>query len=381
MANGVLQKEWKQDGRNYAHYKTEFPQKMGIAFNSGEFQVEKSTWNDVKLEIHHHKPHKYTIKNMMSGLKAALEYNSSHFSSYPHKELKIIEFPLSEGTYATLFGNTILTSEVRFGVNTKEEDKIDLSFYVIAHELTHQWFGNSLLPKDVLGAVMLTESITEYITLKIYEQKFGKKRALQFLKKQRLRYLKGRIRETQGESPLYLVKAEQDYISYGKGALAFNAIAQILGETKLNEILKSFLNDFPSNEMKYPTTLDFLERLKRETPKEYQYMITDWFEKSVFYDFAINSASQKEINNSFEILLDFTVKKQNGESEDLLPLNDLIEIGFYDKNDTLIELKQVFVKEIQNKMSFSIHKKPSKIVLDPNILGIDKDVKNNVFSF
>jgi len=380
LASGVLQKEWKKDGRKFAQYKTEIPQKMGIAFNSGEYQVEKSTWNDVKLEIYHHESHKYTIKNMMLGLKAALEYNSSHFSPYPHKEVKIIEFPLSEGTYATLFGNTILTSEARFGVNTKEEDKIDLSFYVIAHELTHQWFGNSFLPKDVLGAVMLTESITEYITLKIYEQKFGKKRALQFLNKQRLRYLKGRTRETQIESLLYLVKAEQDYISYGKGALAFNAIANVLGETKLNEILQTFLIDFPSNEMKYPTTLDFLERLKRETPNEYQYLITDWFEKSVFYDLEIKEASLKEMGNTTEVSLDFTMKKQNGESEVLI-INDLVEIGFYDENDTLIELKRVWVKEFENKMHFSLPIKPAKIVLDPNFLGIDKDVKNNVFSF
>ena len=95
---------------------------------------------------------------------------------------------------------------------------------------------------------------------------------------------------------------------------------------------------------------------------------------SVFYDIEIKTAFQKEINNSFEVSLDFTVKKQNSDSEDLLTINDLMEIGFYDKNDTLIELKQVFVKEIQNKLSFPLAKKPSKIVLDPNFLGIEKDV-------
>jgi ABC-2 type transport system permease protein len=380
IATGFLQKQWQENGRNYFHYKADKPIKMGMAFNSGKFKIQKDQWKGVPIEVYYHNSHNYNVENMISGLKAALAYNSNHFSPYQHKDMKIIEFSLTEGSFATTFGNAILTSEVRFGVNAESDNKIDLSFYVSAHEMTHQWFGNQLIPKDVLGAVMLTESITEYITLKIYEKQFGQERALQFLKLQRLRYLKGRAKETKDESPLYLVKAEQDYISYGKGALAFNTLSHYLGENKMNDILKSFLEENPSYLKTYPTSVNFIQKLKQETPSDLQYLITDMFESIVFYDSKINSASVEEKGNGYEVSIDFYVNKYNNlTNKESLPLNDLIEIGFYDSKENLIELKQVRIKDTNNKMMFKLKEKPSKIVIDPNLLTIDKDLGDNEF--
>ncbi|WP_417364428.1 M1 family aminopeptidase [Galbibacter sp.] len=382
ITTGFLQKQWQENGRNYFHYKANKPIKMGMAFNSGKFKIQKDQWKSIPIQVYYHNTHTYNVENMIAGLKAAMDYNSEHFSPYQHKDVKIIEFPLTEGSFATTFGNAILTSEVRFGVNGKSDAKIDLSFYVSAHELTHQWFGNQLLPKDVLGAKMLTESITEYITLKIYEQQFSKERALQFLKLQRLRYLKGRTKETKNESPLYLVKAEQDYISYGKGTIAFNTLSHYLGEKKMNDILKSFLEAYPSKIEIYPTSLDFLKILKQETPEKLQYLITDMFETITFYDSKINSASIKQNEKGFEVSLDFTINKYgNQTTAESLSLNDLIEIGLYDSNNKLIELKQVRIQKVINSMAFNTKEKPSKIVIDPNFLTIDKQIENNEFNF
>ena len=382
IATGILQKQWLVNERNYFHYKTIRPIKIGMAFNSGDFKINKDKWNDIPIEVYHHATHTYNVENMISGLKSALDYNSSHFSPYQQKEIRIIEFPLTEGSYATAFGNEILISEVRFGVNGKSKDKIDLSFYVSAHELTHHWFGNQLLPKDVLGAVMLTESITEYITLKIYEHQFGEERALQFLKLQRLRYLKGRTRESHSEFPLYLVRQEQDYISYGKGAMAFHSLAHYIGDDKMNSILKSFLEDFPSTLGFYPTSLDFLNKLKKETPDSLKYLITDMFESISFYDSKINSAFLKKNHLSYEVKLGFSVNKILNETPNKsVVLNDLIEIGFYDGDDNLIEIKQLRIKEVKNNVTFSFKVKPSKIVIDPNILTIEKQIEDNTFKF
>jgi ABC-2 type transport system permease protein len=205
---------------------------------------------------------------------------------------------------------------------------------------------------------------------------------LQFLKLQRLRYLKGRTKETKVESPLYLVKVEQDYISYGKGALAFNTLSHYLGENSMNDILKSFLEEYTSNSKAYPTSLNFLQKLKQETPNDLQYLITDMFESIVFYDSKINSASFSEKSGIYEVSINFDVHKYNDQTkQESLSLNDLIEIGFYDNKENLIEIKQVWIKQVRNKMVFSLKVKPSKIIIDPNLLTIDKQIEDNEHNF
>ena len=105
------------------------------------------------------------------------------------------------------------------------------------------------------------------------------------MKLQRIRYLNGRTNETNEESPLYLVKVEQDYISYGKGTLAFNTLSHYLGETKMNNLIKSFMDEFSNNSNTYPTSLDFIHKLKQAVPDDLHYLITDMFENITFYVF------------------------------------------------------------------------------------------------
>ncbi|MBK8484416.1 MAG: hypothetical protein IPL31_08790 [Saprospiraceae bacterium] len=223
ITSGNLIKEWLEDGRRYFHYKMDKPIKFVFGFNSGEFAVLKENYKGVDLRVYYHPKHIYNIQQMLDGLKSSLDYNTFYFGPYQHKQVHIIEFSRSEGSYATTAGNCIQISEMRFINDTCDikEGGIDLSFYVAAHELSHQWWGNQVIPADVLGATMITESVAEYITAKTYEIKYGKQSALKFLQIQCNRYLFGRAKETEQEAPLYLVNPEQFHISYGKVQLPF----------------------------------------------------------------------------------------------------------------------------------------------------------------
>lgn len=282
ITSGNLVKEWVEDGRRYFHYKMDKPIKFVFGFNSGEFAVLKEIYKGVDLRVYFHPKHIYNIQQMMDGLKASLDYNTFFFGTYQHKQVHIIEFSRSEGSYATTAGNCIQISEMRFINDTQDikEGGIDLSFYVAAHELSHQWWGNQVIPADALGATMITESVAEYITAKIYKKKYGKQSALKFLSLQRNRYLSGRTNETEQEVPLYLVNPEQSYISYGKGAIALYTLSEFIGEEKLNNALREYLNKVKFQPPPYTTSLEMLDYLKKATPESLQYLITDMFEKT-----------------------------------------------------------------------------------------------------
>lgn len=380
IAPGELQKKWTKDNRNYFTYRSSQKMKFGFAFISSEFEIKKEDYKGISLEFYYHKNHPQNIVKMSDGLKASLDYNNRYFGDYAYKNIKVIEFPMSEGIFATIMGNTIPTSERRFISNStiSAEERFDPSFKVQAHELTHHWWGNKLVHGNALGASMLSESITDYITLKVYEHHYGKKSSLDFLKLQHRRYLRGRVSFANEEPPLYLAKSSDIYLSYGKGSIAFYTLSHYLGEEKLNGILKSFLDEYSSVEGNYPTSLDILKKIKQATPDSLQYLVKDYFEDTIFYDTKINAANVTPNNNRFDVDVDFNVSKhRKNNTKKLLSLNDYIQLGFYDKDDKLIEIKALKVNQFNNKQRFSFSKEPVKVVVDPYYLLIDKNRRDN----
>jgi ABC-2 type transport system permease protein len=378
IAPGTLQKQWTENGRNYFHYKTDDNIKFAFAFNSGDYSVSKSNHNEVNVEIYHHGNHIFNLKDMTDGLKASLDYNTRFFGPYQHAEIRTIEFPHTEGSYATVMSNAIPTSEARFILrNGVENNEINLSFYVQAHELTHQWWGNQVVPADALGAKMLTESITEYISLRIYERFFGPEKALHFLGLQRKRYLEGRTQESGKESPLYLVRPDQEYIAYGKGALAFNALYYFVGEEKLNRILNEFLDNYKLRTDLYPTSVDLVAHLKHSIPPEYQYIITDMMESITFYDNKIIDV--KELPND-QLEIQFSIKKLDNNMQDVSIANRIFMlIGQYDDDGNLLHTD--ISKVNSGVQSIRISRAPglSRIVLDPLLHFIELDIENNTY--
>lgn len=147
------------------------------AFNSGRYEVKRDKWNDVNLEIYYHKNHAYNLDRMMDAMKKIIVYYSENFSPYQHKQAGIIEFPNMMGTFAQSFANTIPFSEaIGFIAKVDEEDPdaVDYPFSVVSHEIAHQWWAHQVIGANVQGATLLSESLSEYSSLKVLEHKYGK---------------------------------------------------------------------------------------------------------------------------------------------------------------------------------------------------------------
>jgi ABC-2 type transport system permease protein len=378
IATGHLVEKWQDKNRNFYRYRTEYPIKMGMAFNSGDYSVLNDRWNDTKIAAYYQKAHAIGAKRMLDGLKAALAYNSSYFDSYSYSDMNLVEFPNSIGSFATAFGNSLQVSELRFGVKPNE-NSIDLSFYVAAHEMTHHWFGNKLMPKDVLGATLLTESISEYITLNIYRNEIGAEGAIQFLKKQRQRYLRRNMNNTD-ESPLYLAKPEDEHLTYGKGTMAFNSLAHYWGEENLNHCLHEFMLEYSSDSLQYPTSRELLVHLKSNLPDSLLYVVKDMFETVRFHQNSIDTATLTSTKRGFDVEVKLNIKKMDATNAEW-PLHDYLQVGVYDENGVLLELQQTQIFIGDEVLQFHLFEKPYKVVVDPNILTIEHNIKDNDFVF
>ncbi|PCH77827.1 MAG: hypothetical protein COB98_02315 [Flavobacteriaceae bacterium] len=410
IAPGYLQSEVVKNGRRYFHYKMDHKILNFYAFNSGRYEVKRDTWKDVKLEIYYHKGHEYNLERMMDGMKASLAYNSENFSPYQHKQARIIEFPRTGGSFAQSFPNTIpFSEEVGFiaDIEDGEEGGVDYGFAITVHELAHQWWAHQVIGADVRGATMMSESLSEYVSLKVLEHEHGKSKMRKFLKKALDGYLMSRTMERKRESALAFNDG-QGYIHYQKGSLVFYALSDYIGEDKLNGALKKYVEKVKFQKPPYTTSLEMMDYIREVTPDSLQYVIKDMFTSITLYKNRIVDAELTELDNGkWQVDIEFNVSKyRNNEKgrrfysdnkQDSIsyktekmrkpmysvPLRDYIEIGVFgeddsdDKKEVELYLKKLKITEINNKITLIFDQKPTEVGVDPYNKLIDTDSNDN----
>lgn len=409
IAPGYLQKEWTKDGRRYFHYKMDQKMLNFYAFNSGRYEVKKDKWNGVNLEIYYNKGHEYNLDRMMDGMKRSLAYYSENFSPYQHSQARIIEFPRTMGTFAQSFANTIPFSEaIGFIAKVDEEDPnaVDYPFSVISHEMAHQWWAHQVIGANVKGATLMSESLSEYSSLKVLEQKYGKAQMRRFLKDALDGYLRGRTREWKNENPL-MFNENQQYIHYQKGSLVLYAMSDYLGDKVFNNILKGYIKDVAFQDAPYTNSIEFVNHIRRGTPEKYQYLIDDMFENITLYDNKVEKVTSKKLpNGKYQVDINFVVSKyrssnkgkkiftdENGKTLtfkdktniESYPLNDYIEVGVFGKKikkgdfelENELYIKKYKIDKINNKVSVIVDEKPTEVGVDPYNKLIDADSNDN----
>lgn len=410
IAPGYLQKEWTDGDRRYFHYKMDQKMLNFYAFNSGRYEVKAEKWNGINIEVYYHKGHPYNVDRMVSGVKKSLAYYSKEFSPYQHKQVRIIEFPLTMGSFAQSFANTIPFSEtIGFvaDVDETDENAVDYPFSVTSHEVAHQWWAHQVIGGNVQGVTMLSESLSEYSSLKVLEQEYGKGQMRRFLKDALDGYLRGRGSERKKEQPL-MYNENQQYIHYNKGSLVFYTLSDYIGDDKLNGTLKAYIKKVAFQEAPFTTTAELVADLKVATPDSLQYMIKDMFETITLYDNYVDKAEVKKLDNGkYEVKIKAFVSKhragEKGEKlyadkggkqltfkgdKDLviesLPLADYVEVGVFtkvdkskeasDKNskdEKVLYLKKVKITAIENEFTIIVDEEPTEVGIDPYYKLID----------
>jgi ABC-2 type transport system permease protein len=411
IAPGYLQKEWVKNDRKYFHYKMDGKILNFYAFNSGRYEVKKELWKGISLEIYYHKGHEYNLNRMFKGMKASLDYNTKNFSPYQHKQARIIEFPRTGGSFAQSFPNTIPFSEgVGFiaDVDDSNDDGVDYPFAITVHEVAHQWWAHQVIGADVLGATMLSESISEYVSLKVLEHQHGKNKMRLFLKEALDGYLMQRTLERKRENAL-MYNDGQGYIHYQKGSMVFYALSDYIGEENLNNALKKYLEKVQFQEPPYTTSIEMVEVIKEATPDSLQYLIKDMFETITLYRNRIIDAKTTELENGkFQVDIEFEVSKYRNDEKgkryygekvgDTLsyktakmkkailsvPLADYIDIGVFTeeeidgkKQETALYLKKHKITGINNKITLIVDEKPTEVGVDPYNKLIDTQSDDN----
>jgi hypothetical protein len=393
IAPGSLIKEWNANGRRYFRYELDHPSLNFYSFMSARYEVAREKWTDpanagqvVDLEVYYQKEHSVNVPRMLNSMKKALTYYSGHFGPYRHKEARVIEFP-RYASFAQAFPGTMPYSEsIGFITDLTAKEDIDMVFYVVAHEMGHQWWAHQVMGAEMQGSTMLSESMAQYSALMVMEKEYGKAHMRKFLKYEGDKYQNARGSEAIGETPLMQVE-NQGYIHYNKASVVLYCMRDFLSEDTLNKAFRALVDSFAYAEPPWPTALDMYREIRKMTPDSLTYLLEDNFKYITLYNNAITSATAKmNADSTWTVSVAITADKVHADSlgkETKVPVNDWMDIAVERRpafgknakkelNDVPLFEQRVKLRTGTNTFSFTVAEKPMAVLIDPDHLFFDR---------
>jgi ABC-2 type transport system permease protein len=404
---GYLQRVSEQNGRKIFEYS------MGSThiqdffnFVSGRYAVRQQVYQTangpVHLEVYYDPHHPYDVDEMVASSKAGLDYDQRYFSPFQYTQFRIMEFPRYR-TFAQSFPNTVPFSEaIGFIGRVEKPTDVDLTYFVTAHELGHQWWGHQLIGGRVQGSNMMSETLAQYSAYMVMQQKYGKDYMHLVLRHFLDRYLRGRAGEVRHEQSLALVEREP-YVWYEKGGQIMYTLADYIGEDKVNLALHNFLMQHryanannqvdaadhtrgtAAVDQPYPDTRMLVDALRAQTPADMQYLIDDGFNRIVLYDNKVLSAKwQKQADGKYRVDVEVQARKSQADGngvESAMPLNDIIEVGVFTgrkDEEKPLALRRERITQEHATYSFVVDQQPTRAGIDPYNKLVDRIADDNM---
>lgn len=382
VAPGSLVREWEQDGRKYFSYKLEQPSLNFYSFISAKYEVARKKWNGIDLEVYYIKEHAYNVPNMLKSMEKSLEYYTHHFGPYYHKQCRIIEFPRYSG-FAQAFPGTMPYSEgIGFITDLRNvtKDDIDVVYYVVAHEMGHQYWAHQVCGANMQGSEMMSEGFAQYSALMVMEKEYGKDKMKKFLRYEMDGYLSGRSHEFEAERPLMKTEG-QGYIHYQKASVVMYYLKEMIGEEQVNAALRTLLDSFAYRQPPYPVSISAVRAFRNVTPDSLQYVIDDLFENITIFSNRVMEARYSKSGDGYKVTILTQSEKFRSDSlgtETPEPVADFIDIGVFaaptnSKNlGTPLVLQRVMINKKDNSFTFKTREKPYQVGIDPYNYLVDR---------
>lgn len=263
---GDLIKKWTQSDRNYFQYQAEnIP--FRFAVSSAEYNLKSLNYKGITIHVFYHKNHFENVEHLLKNAQLTLDYCQQNFGKYPFKTINFAEISsFTRGFAATAYPSAIFMPEdMIFHANIHADQKQDVINELAGHELSHLWWGNSQIdPDDREGSVMLTETLAMYTEMMLYKKMHGKDQMMERIKVHQQIY--DNEKGLSENLPIYKATGNTPHISYSKGAVAMVKLSNLIGENKVNNALKNFLNN--NQYPRKPSSLKLLHEFYKVSPND-----------------------------------------------------------------------------------------------------------------
>jgi aminopeptidase N len=227
---------------------------------------------------------------------------------------------------------------------------------LLAHEIAHQWFGNSASELD-WHHVWLSEGFATYLTQVYMEATYGPKQLAEGMKAARSKVLAyyqntplSPIVDTTVTDLTQLLNPN----SYEKGAWFLHMLRHKLGDKAFFQGIRNYYQQYQN---KNALTADFQRVMEEASGKPLQAFFRQW----------LFQAGQPLLKGLWQY--NKTAKKLTIQLRQTQPgalFNTPLEIGFYDTKQNLMKLSKVEINQREQTLVISLATAPASVVPDPH---------------
>jgi len=269
-------------------------QLTGISLTASDrFEVTKDRVSGIDLYAYFFPEDRGLAKTLLQYAKKYIELYEKLLVKYPYERFSIVESFLPSGysfpTYTFLGQDAVrlpFTQETSLG-----------------HEILHQWFGNSVYVD--LNKGNWSEGLTTYLADHLYEEQTGK--GWEYRKELLIAY--DAYVNPENEISLREFTEKTDSVSgavgYGKGALVFHMLKNLVGEEQFYSALREFISQNQSQKASWD---DIKAAFEKQSGKALAPFFKHWVDEKGLLELSVTKASVKRNGDNFEISFDVLQK-------------------------------------------------------------------------
>jgi aminopeptidase N len=293
-----------------------------------------------------------------SSAAPALAFFNQTIAPYPYEKLALIvaetRFGGMENSSAIVFANNLLEARgnekmsARFGIPTRIED-------VVAHEIAHQWFGDSVT-ESTWADLWLSEGFATYFAGLFIEKYEGNEAFHEYMRVAAERYFRFSrsnhvpIHDTTTQDLMSLLNAN----NYQKGAWVLHMLRRQLGDEAFFKGLRNYYNDHASGNA---TTEDLRSALEKSSGKDLKQFFARWIYGAGHprYDLSLGP-TERRAASSLVVRLN---QLQDGE-----PFLDPVPVEFTVNGKT--ERRTIYPKGKLTTTTIELPGNPTAVKIDPD---------------
>jgi len=350
VANGLLEEERDLgDGRRLTHWKQSVPIASWLnAVGVAQFAAHHAGMvKGVPLETWvYHQDRDSAGPALEAPARRALEFYSEHIGPYPYEKLAGVEA-------AGLSGGTEHASAIFYGERSVSGRGVT---GLVAHEIAHQWFGDSVTERD-WDDVWLSEGFATYFTLLFAEHDSGRDAFQAGLERSR-----NAVFATEKRSPGLAVIHQNlsdtsrvlNGLVYQKGAWTLHMLRYLIGTDTFWTGIRDYYRRYRDGNA---STADFQRVMEENSGQDLSWFFRQW----------LNRAGSPELKGSWRYAPDH--KRIEIELSQLQPGDPYrlpIEIGVKADGSAETRIEKIEMKERQGRFEIRADKAPSAVTIDPN---------------